>query len=94
MSKDTDRILGDIDPNPGTEDVIPSSPDEDIVNDADEPAMDGGSQADPNEHAGARDITGSTSGGTESGGVRNMRQGSGHNSSPIPPRPEVKRPEW
>jgi hypothetical protein len=91
MAKETDKILGDIDPNPGTEDVIPGSAE---VNLEDQTAMDGGSQSDPGEHAGARDITGSTSGGTESGGTRNFRQGSGHTGSPIGNRPEVKRPEW
>ena len=56
--------------------------------------MAGGSQDDPGTHSGSRDVTGSVTGGTESGGVRNMRQGSGHSGGDIGNRPEVKKAEW
>ena len=96
MAKDNDqveKILGDIEPNPGTKDFVPATSD-DAVDSEQEGAMAGGSQDDPGTHSGARDVTGSVTGGTESGGVRNMRQGSGHSGGDIGNRPEVKRADW
>jgi hypothetical protein len=95
MAKDdqVEKILGDLEPAPGTKDVVPSG--SDSVGSADEEgAMSGGSQVDPGTPSGARDVTGSVTGGTESGGTRNLRQGSGHSGGDVGNRPEVKRAEW
>ena len=97
MAKDNDqvenKILGDIDPNPGTEDFVPSDG-EGVGSEDDEGAMSGGSQDNPGTRSGSRDITGSPRGGSETGGVRNMRKGSGHSGGDIGNRPEVKKAEW
>jgi hypothetical protein len=96
---ETDKILGNLEPDPGTKDFVPSSSpdvsdDERGAGSEEEGAMTGGSQDNPGTHSGARDVTGSVTGGTESGGVRNLRQGSGHSGGDIGNRPEVKRAEW
>jgi len=80
-------ILGDI--NPISSDHVPrrgesSGDDEDIQ------AMDGGSQHGKAQHSGSRDVTEGVTGGagTEVGGTRNFRQGSGHTGGDIGNRPE------
>jgi hypothetical protein len=52
--------------------------------------MAGGSQHDRTEHSGSRDVTEGVTGGlgTETGGTRNYRQGSGHTGGDIGNRPE------
>jgi hypothetical protein len=82
-------ILGDINPKPGTEDYVPSK--KDIAGGSeDESSMVGGSQHDRSEHSGSRDITEGVTGGlgTEVGGSRNLRQGTGHTGGDIGNRPE------
>jgi hypothetical protein len=84
-------ILGDIRPTP------PSRPDtrgrsrEQIAGHEHDEAMHGGSRHDDNsEHSGSRDVTEGVSGGlgTEVGGSRNYRQGTGASGSDIGNRPE------
>ena len=79
-------ILGDINPKPGTEDHVPSKKDAVGGLREDETSMDGGSQHDGTEHSGSRDVTGGL--GTEVGGTRNLRQGTGHTGGDIGTRPE------
>lgn len=59
-------------------------------NDSDNESMVGGSQHDRTEHSGSRDVTEGTTGGTgtEVGGTRNFRQGSGATGMDIGNRPE------
>ena len=82
----TNKVFGDIDPDPATRDHLPGS------GSGDEPdieSMDGGSQNDPDERAGNRDVTGVRGGvGTETGGTRNYRQGTGVSGGDVGNRPE------
>jgi hypothetical protein len=82
------NILGDIKPNPGTEDRVPSGGASE--SDTDQESMSGGSQHDRTEHAGSRDVTEGVTGGlgTETGGTRNYRQGTGATGGDIGNRPE------
>jgi hypothetical protein len=82
-------ILGDINPKPGTEDHVASKKDGAGLHE-DENSMVGGSQHDRTEHSGSRDITEGVTGGlgTEVGGTRNLRQGTGHTGGDIGNRPE------
>ena len=75
---DENRILGDIRPRT-------RSTDDDL-----DKSMTGGSQHDRSEHSGARNVTEGTTGGTgtEVGGTRNYRQGSGAAGTDIGNRPE------
>jgi len=92
MAKD-DRmqsgILGDINPKPGTEEPVASKKQSSVVPE-DQESMVGGSQHDRTEHSGTRDITEGVTGGlgTEVGGTRNLRQGTGHTGGDIGNRPE------
>ena len=91
MSKDTRMqagILGDINPKPGTEEPVASRRHRDAPEDQE--SMVGGSQHDRTEHSGSRDITEGVTGGlgTEVGGTRNLRQGTGHTGGDIGNRPE------
>jgi hypothetical protein len=92
MAKD-DRlrsgILGDINPKPGTEDHVASKKDLANLDDSEE-SMVGGSQHDQTTHSGTREITEGVTGGlgTEVGGTRNLRQGTGHTGGDIGNRPE------
>ena len=81
-------ILGDISPKPGTEDHVQSK--NAGGERADEHSMGGGSQHDRTEHAGSRDVTEGVTGGlgTEVGGSRNLRRGTGHTGGDIGNRPE------
>ena len=82
-------ILGDISPKAGTEDHVPSKKDLGGGSE-DEESMVGGSQHDRTEHSGSRDITEGVTGGlgTEVGGSRNLRQGTGHTGGDIGNRVE------
>ncbi len=82
-------ILGDINPKPGTEEHIVSKKESGGVTE-DQESMAGGSQHDRTEHSGSREITEGVTGGlgTEVGGTRNLRQGSGHTGGDIGNRPE------
>jgi hypothetical protein len=94
MDKETDDrirngILGDI--NPESTDAVDTtrSRTKDRDEEHDE-SMVGGSQHDRTEHSGSRDVTEGTTGGTgtEVGGTRNYRQGSGATGTDIGNRPE------
>ena len=90
MAKSDDRItrgiLGDIRPNPGTKDRVGES----LPAEEDVKAMEGGSKHDRTAHSGSRDVTeGPTGGvGTETGGTRNFRTGTGASGGDIGNRPE------
>jgi hypothetical protein len=96
MAKDTQMqsgILGDINPKPGTEEPVASKREraaEDQESMTEEESMAGGSQHDRTQHSGTRDITEGVTGGlgTEVGGSRNLRQGTGHTGGDIGNRPE------
>jgi hypothetical protein len=81
-------ILGDISPKPGTEEHVKSG--KSSGSDEDVESMVGGSQHDRTEHSGSRDVTEGVTGGlgTETGGTRNYRQGTGHTGGDIGNRPE------
>ena len=94
MDKETDDrirngILGDI--NPESTDAVDATrgraKDRDEEHDE---SMVGGSQHDRTEHSGSRDVTEGTTGGTgtEVGGTRNYRQGTGATGMDIGNRPE------
>jgi hypothetical protein len=90
MSKDRIQsgILGDINPKPGTEEHVPSGRASGL--EEDESSMVGGSRDDRTEHSGSREITEGVTGGTgtETGGTRNYRQGTGHTGGDIGNRVE------
>jgi len=56
----------------------------------DQESMVGGSRHDRTQHSGSRDVTEGVTGGlgTEVGGSRNLRQGTGHTGGDIGNRPE------
>ena len=92
MAKDDkDRIkngiLGDIRPDTNSSRGVTGGGNE--AGEADE-SMSGGSQHDRTEHSGSRDVTEGTTGGTgtEVGGSRNYRQGTGATGMDIGNRPE------
>jgi hypothetical protein len=62
----------------------------DTTPEEDDRSMDGGSNEDRTRHSGSRDVTEGTTGnaGTETGGTRNYRSGSGATGSDIGGRPE------
>jgi hypothetical protein len=80
-------ILGDINPVPRARDTH----DEATHGTHEETeSMVGGSQHDRSEHSGSRDVTEGVTGGlgTETGGTRNYRQGTGATGGDIGNRPE------
>jgi hypothetical protein len=87
MAKDS--ILGDINPVPNRR---PAPPHGETGHDRIEnnEAMEGGSRHDESSHSGSRDVTEGVTGGlgTETGGTRNYRQGSGATGGDIGNRPE------
>jgi len=92
MAKNDDRIqsgiLGDINPEPS---AMPHKGDNTgEPNEPDTESMVGGSQHDRTEHSGSRDVTEGVTGGTgtEVGGSRNFRQGTGATGTDIGNRPE------
>ena len=94
MAKDdSDRIkngiLGDINPEP-TPSATPHKGDNTGEPAETEESMGGGSQHDRTEHSGSRDVTEGVTGGlgTETGGTRNYRQGTGATGGDIGNRPE------
>ncbi len=80
-------ILGDIDPVPSS--MPHKSDNADDAEQTDE-SMVGGSQHDRTQHSGTRDVTEGTTGGlgTETGGTRNYRSGTGATGGDIGNRPE------
>lgn len=87
------RILGDINPTPAHNDADrlrhDREHDVDEMGHGDE-AMEGGSQHGESEHSGSRDVTEGVTGGTgtETGGTRNYRTGTGATGGDIGNRPE------
>ncbi len=80
-------ILGNIRPDPGTTEHLPSRKEH---TEDDLESMVGGSKHDRSEHSGSRDVTEGISGGlgTETGGTRNYRTGTGATGTDIGNRPE------
>src|SRR2546421_4603835 len=93
MAKEKDRIqsgiLGDINPVPMAKDHVSGSGTGTEVGENDE-SMVGGSRHDRTEHSGSRDVTEGVTGGTgtETGGTRNYRSGTGATGGDIGNRPE------
>lgn len=85
-----DKILGDITPDPEAHDHIRGSAHEADEPDRQDESMFGGSRHDRTEHSGSRDVTEGVGGGlgTEVGGTRNYRQGTGATGTDIGNRPE------
>ena len=86
-------ILGDINPVEPHKDhgrMDDSRPDDSIENPDAEESMVGGSRPGRTHHAGSRDVTEGTSGGTgtETGGTRNYRTGTGATGGDLGNRPE------
>jgi hypothetical protein len=81
-------ILGDI--NPVTRDTSRSRSGESGDTGENEESMVGGSRHDRTEHSGSRDVTEGVTGGlgTETGGTRNYRSGTGATGGDIGNRPE------
>jgi hypothetical protein len=81
-------ILGDINPTPVPHSTRPVNETEE--NSASGEAMEGGSRHDRSKHPGSRDVTEGVTGGlgTEVGGTRNYRQGTGATGGDIGNRPE------
>ena len=81
-------ILGDIKPVPEARDRVPSKRESGSEEDIE--SMEGGSQHDRTEHSGSRDVTEGVTGGlgTETGGSRNYRSGTGATGGDIGNRPE------
>jgi hypothetical protein len=82
------KILGDINPTPTAhhKEEDPSAlPDDEGIT-----SMEGGSQHGRSKHSGSRDVTEGVTGGTgtEVGGTRNFRQGTGATGGDIGNRPE------
>ena len=85
------KVFGDMDPAPGTTDHLPG----DAGSDEEEMCSRRMAvhTAIPTNVAGNRDVTGAIGGaGTETGGTRNYRQGSGATGGDIGNRPEVYKP--
>jgi len=83
-------ILGDIRPTDDAQNDHSAHRDEAGVGAEDIGAMEGGSQHDRTEHSGSRDVTEGVTGGlgTETGGSRNFRTGTGATGGDIGNRPE------
>jgi hypothetical protein len=86
LDRSTNKIFGDMEPAPGTHDHI----DDSSAGEEDQSAMHGGSKHDRTKHSGSRDVTEGVTGGlgTETGGTRNFRQGTGATGGDIGNRPE------
>jgi hypothetical protein len=87
MAKDS--ILGDINPIP-TNGTSGRAHGESVDDRVEDEVMEGGSRHDQSKHSGSRDVTEGVTGGlgTETGGTRNYRQGTGATGSDIGNRPE------
>jgi len=83
-------ILGDIKPQVRPRVPSPESPEEEDAPAERDESMAGGSRHGRTEHAGSRDVTEGTTGGTgtEVGGSRNYRTGTGATGTDIGNRPE------
>jgi hypothetical protein len=88
LDRTDNNILGDIDPDPATRDHLPGE--SGAGEEDDFQSTHGGSQHDRTKHSGSRDVTEGVTGGTgtETGGTRNYRQGTGATGGDIGNRPE------
>jgi hypothetical protein len=92
--KELDRtqhgILGDINPIRTPRPRTPEGSGDSGDSDENDESMVGGSQHDQTKHSGSRDVTEGVTGGTgtEVGGTRNFRQGTGATGGDIGNRPE------
>src|SRR5437879_8753548 len=99
MAKKDDRIthgiLGDIRPKPSTEEPVRDArPGEKALPvEEDVKGMHGGSKHDETKHSGSRDVTEGVTGGlgTETGGTRNFRTGTGASRGGMGNRPAQGR---
>jgi hypothetical protein len=86
------RILGDINPTPDHRGSVRRDRDVHVVDERGhaDGSMEGGSRHDDSEHSGSRDVTEGVTGGTgtETGGTRNYRTGTGATGGDIGNRPE------
>jgi len=81
------RILGDINPKPERS-HDQADEDQKFPKKGEHAAGETDEEKDPFEHSGSRDVTGGGGAGTETGGTRNYRSGSGATGSDIGQRPE------
>jgi hypothetical protein len=85
-------ILGDINPTPAARDRIAGRGEhrDEADDQEDLEPLGGGSRHDDTHHPGSRDVTEGVTGGlgTETGGTRNYRQGTGATGGDIGNRPE------
>ena len=90
LDRTKNGILGDINPLPSGKDHLNSESDLRDSGDEDFTPMEGGSRHDRVKHPGSRDVTEGTTGGTgtETGGTRNYRSGTGATGGDIGNRPE------
>jgi hypothetical protein len=92
MAKDRMQsgILGDISPNDKAKNDRTAYKPTTGAGSEEMEAMEGGSRHDRTEHAGSRDVTEGVTGGlgTETGGTRNYRTGTGATGGDIGNRPE------
>ena len=92
MAKDRMQsgILGDISPNENAKNDRTAYKSTVGAGEEDVEAMEGGSRHDRAEHSGSRDVTEGVTGGlgTETGGTRNYRTGTGATGGDIGNRPE------
>ena len=88
LDRTAGKVFGDIDPDPATRDHLPEGPS--TTEDENVEAMHGGSKQDRTKHSGTRSVTEGVTGGTgtETGGTRNYRQGTGATGGDIGNRPE------
>jgi hypothetical protein len=86
-------VLGNINPDPGAREHIENGRGDTEEREAADESMAGGSRRDRGQHSGSRDVTEGTTGGagTETGGTRNYRQGSGAAGGDIGNRPGIDR---
>lgn len=84
------NILGDINPREPRKPEHDRHGDDEMRNPEADESMVGGSQHDRSKHSGSRDVTEGTTGGTgtEVGGTRNYRSGTGATGGDIGNRPE------
>ena len=87
------KVLGDINPEPDrspSRSKRHSSVGREDIDDKSNDSTDEGSRHGESQHSGSRDVTEATTGGTgtETGGTRNFRTGSGATGTDIGNRPE------
>ena len=89
MERSQPGILGDINPSPEAKDHMEGGTGNEETGENLE-SMAGGSKHDRTRHSGSRDVTEGVTGGTgtEVGGTRNYRQGTGATGGDIGNRPE------